>query len=400
MKHEDQEDREADLAAPVADEGHLSSSGGRPQRGRPPVDYRLKRSIECFASLDGSLYLVHEGMGSTYEIADPTPTDRAVLDLLGEGYISKPELDRRLLERGLDPTTVEASIAELIGIGVVESSDRVNPLPPSQAERFDRQLIYMSDLCQPGQIGESLQMKLSNAHVAILGCGGLGSWAACGLACAGVGTLTLIDDDTVELSNLNRQLLFDESDLGRPKVEVAAGALAAHDSSIEIQAVRTRVEGVEQLVDLTDGVDLLIGTADWPPHLLPGWINQACIRTDTPYITAGQFPPLIRVGPTVIPGRTSCLRCQELAASDEYPLYAELTEFRATNPSTASTIGAASGIIGSMIAMDAVHLLTGAIEPASLGTALMMDLRTMEVTPERIPPHPDCECRSPALSAA
>ncbi len=400
MKHEDQEDRKADLAAPVADEGRLSSSGGRPPAGRPPVRYRLKRSIECFAPSNGSVYLVHEGLGETFEILEPTLADQVTLTRLATGYADEAELRRNLRDAGLEDGSLKASLAELTAIGALEISDGASPLPPSFAQRFDRQLIYMSDICEPGQNGEELQLRLSEAHVAILGCGGLGSWAACGLACAGIGTLSLIDDDRIELSNLNRQLLYGEADLGRSKALTAAAALRAHDSGLEVNPIETRITGPDQLVDLIQDVDLLVGTADWPPHLLPRWINEACLRTDTPYITAGQFPPLVRVGPTVIPGRTACLACQELAFNADFPLHPELTAFRAANSSTASTIGAASGIIGSMIAMDAVHLLTGAVEPASLGTALMMDLRTMLVESEPIRPHPECECRSAVLTAA
>jgi molybdopterin-synthase adenylyltransferase len=139
-----------------------------------------------------------------------------------------------------------------------------------------------------------------------------------------------------------------------------------------------------------DGADLLIATADWPPYDLPRWINSACLEADVPYITSGQILPLIRIGPMVIPGRSACLECQERHARGAYPLYDELAEFRTAKPADAATLGASSGVVGSMVAMEAIHLLTGEVTPASVDTALIFDLRTMELTREEVARDPGC----------
>lgn len=382
MRHEAPQDREADHAAPFVPEGGVGTSGGRPDAGRPPVLHRLKRSVDCFTASDGTVYLLHDGLGLRFEVPDPTPSDHVVLEMLGSGFVSETEIRERLNSRGLEDASVATSLIELDAIGVTEKRDGPSRLSPQQAERYDRQLIYFADVCGPDDDADDLQARLSDAHVVILGCGGLGSWAACGLACAGIGKLTLIDDDSVETSNLNRQLLFRESDLGRPKVDAARDSLAAYNSEIELVTFRERVEGPERIAELIADSDLLVGTADWPPYELPRWINTASLDTGVPYLTAGQFPPLIRVGPTVIPGRTSCLECQEREARRDFPLYDELADFRSKQTATASTLGAASGMIGSMIAMEVIHLLTGASPPATLDATVLFDLRTMEATKE------------------
>ena len=96
--------------------------------------------------------------------------------------------------------------------------------------RFDRQLRYFSDLADGGQGASRAHERLRASRVCLLGVGGLGSWAAYALVCCGVGELVLVDGDVVEPSNFNRQILYRESDIGRPKADAAAEALAGFSS--------------------------------------------------------------------------------------------------------------------------------------------------------------------------
>lgn len=377
-------------------QGSLTDRGGRSAlapRRPPPVSrairYRLNRSVELFPASDGSFYLLRSEADDEFVLRSPTDLDRALLDLLAEGFIEKAELEQALQRRGLPTEGLDGSLAELERLGLVERAQGSGAISPEDRERYDRQLIYFSDLA-PGDSGEALQRRLGQATVVILGCGGLGSWTACGLACAGVGTLRLVDDDDVELSNLNRQLLFTEADLGRPKVEIAARALRRHNSAVNVSAIRRRVSAPDRLADLLDDADLLIATADWPPYDLPRWINQACLDAGVPWIGAGQLPPLVRIGPLVLPHESACLECLERQTRRDFPLYDELAAHRTRHPTTAATVGAASGIVGSMLAMEALHLLIGVETPASVGTAVILDLRTLRVTHERVDRDPDC----------
>jgi bacteriocin biosynthesis cyclodehydratase domain-containing protein len=226
--------------------------------------------------------------------------------------------------------------------------------------------------------------------VVIVGVGGLGTWAAAGLASAGVGRLVLIDDDVVDLSNLNRQVLYRRSDVGRPKAEVAAEALAAFNPELSLTAVVERVDGPERAAAAADGADFLVETADWPPFRLSRWLDAACWPRGIPRIVAAQFPPRVRVGPTYIPGTTGCLVCQERSLRRDWPLYDQLAEFRADRPVVAATLGPASGIIGTAIAMDVVHHLTGIAAPATAGAGLTIDLRDWSVERAEVEREPDC----------
>lgn len=396
MRHADPQAGAAGSAGLLDAEGELRTGSGRPTEalGRPSASstrYRLKRSVELFPAPDGSLYLLRNGATDEFVVDGPSNAERLILESLQTGWIAGARLRKRLSERSLSVEDLEDTLAALADLGLLECTEARPQLSIELCERYDRQLIYFSDLATLAGSAEQLQKRLLDARVLVLGCGGLGSWTACGLACAGVGRLVLVDDDRVELSNLNRQLLFGESDLGELKVDASAKALRRHNCDLDVLAVSQRVESPEDIAGLLEGVDLVIATADWPPHVLPRWVNRSCLEARVPYITAGQFPPLVRIGPMVLPGHSACLECLERQTRRDYPLYDELAAHRARNPTAAPTLGAASGIVGSALAMEAIHYLIGVPQPASVDAALILDLRTMQISREGVERDPCCE---------
>jgi bacteriocin biosynthesis cyclodehydratase domain-containing protein len=393
----DQEDREAARSGGHSPEVGLTTTGGRigSRTGRPPpiLDaraYRLKRSIELFSASDGSLYLLRSGTGDDFAVSQPTASDRLLLESLSAGFVSQGELLEAFRERRIRSDDITESLSLLREQGLIEDGGCEELLASEERQRYDRQLIYFSDLAAPGTRAEELQRRLARASVVILGCGGLGSWSACCLACAGIGSLVLVDDDRVETSNLNRQLLFAEGDIGQLKVEAAARSLAEHNSKLRIHAVPRRVRGTSDLADLVPAANLVLVTADWPPYELPRWVNQACLAARVPYMTAGQFLPLVRVGPMVVPGQSACLDCLERAARRDFPLYDEVAERQIEHAPPAATLGAASALVGSMLALETIHFLTGACRPATIDEAVIVDLRSLTVSRERIRQDPGC----------
>lgn len=394
MSHENQKVREARGSGDRRRKGTLIATGGRTGgfNGRPPlasspVRYRLKRSLEVLAAADGRIYLMRAGTGEDFVIPEPSETERAIIDSLSRAPVTRAGLRQAI--PGAEQGEAEGCLRQLLELGLVERLLDCGSLSPAQAERYDRQLIYWADLAGPGESAASLQGRLAKARVVVLGCGGLGSWAATGLACAGVGGLVLIDGDRVETSNLNRQLLFEERDIGQPKVESAAASLRRHNSELDVTTIPRAVTGPDDLAACLPGADFLIAAADWPPYRLQRWVNRACLDLEVPYVTAAQFLPRVRVGPTVIPGRSPCWECVESQAREGHPHYDEVAD-RPPGSTAAATLGAASGIVGSLMAMEAIHHLTGAVAPATCGTAVTIDLRTLEVTRERVHRNPRC----------
>jgi molybdopterin/thiamine biosynthesis adenylyltransferase len=255
--------------------------------------------------------------------------------------------------------------------------------PARSPSRHDRQLIYL---------GDDGQARLRRGRVAVIGCGGLGCWALAGLACAGIGTLVLVDDDVVALDNLNRQILYRACDVGRPKVLAARDALAAFDPELELVVHRRRVASESDVGEVIDGTDVVVEVADWPPHLLARWVDAACRARSIAHISAGQDPPKLRAGPFFLADRPGCLQCLETAARRDFPLYDELAAARSRRPATAATLGAASGIVGSLIAMEVIHHLAGIATPATANRAVLLDLLTLTVTAEVVEPQTKCTC--------
>ena len=294
---------------------------------------------------------------------------RRVLAALGPAPIRTADL-------GVEAVPVLAGL-EAAGVVMAASAD-------TAGVRHERQEPYLAEL-------GLTQRRLREASVVVLGCGGLGTWAVAALASLGIGRLVIADDDTVEPSNLNRQVLFNEADVGASKVEGAARWARAFDSSLTVVAHRERVRSPADVEALLDGADALVQTADWPPYELNRWVNAACLARGVPFISAGQVPPLLRIGPFYVPGRTACFACHERQLRAASPLYDELVEHRRSHAGDpAVTLGPSSGLVGTLVAGEVLHLLADPGSTATAGRALLLHMRTLAARWERVTRDPSC----------
>jgi bacteriocin biosynthesis cyclodehydratase domain-containing protein len=345
---------------------------------------RIKRTTEPIGSPDGDIYLLRPSADNDIRIENPDPEQRRLLEALdGEHTLEQ-------LEEEFGRQEVGDLISQLQELAVVEDAADDDLLPEAERVRFDRQLRYFSDIGDGGPTPSECQQRLREAKVAVLGVGGLGGWAAWAVACCGVGELWLIDGDRVEASNLNRQILYTEADIGLLKVEAAAARLRAFNTAMRVTATARRLESQAEIADFIDGADVVLDAADWPAHDIERWCNSACFEAGIPYITMSHFPPVARVGPLYVPGKTGCFACQETAYRREYPLFDVAVEQRRAQPSPAATLGPACGLIGGQVGLEIMHLLTGLSTPSTLGVAHIYDLRTMEVEREAVVPEPGC----------
>lgn len=345
---------------------------------------RIKRTTEPIGSPEGDIYLMRPSADNDIRIEKPDPEQRQLLASL-DGEHTLEQLRRQFGEEAVGDL-----ISQLGELEVVEDAADDDLLAPGELARFDRQLRYFSDVGSAGLTPSECQRRLREAKVAVLGVGGLGGWSAWALACCGIGEMWLIDGDRVEVSNLNRQILYTEADVGLLKVEAAAARLRAFNSAMRVTATARRLESEAEIADFIAGADVVVDAADWPAHDIERWCNSACFEAGIPYITMSHFPPIARVGPLYVPGVTGCYVCQEAAYRREYPLFDVAVEQRRAKPSPAATLGPACGLIGGQVGMEVIHLLTGLSEPSTKGVAQIYDLRTMAVEHEAVVPEPDC----------
>jgi len=236
-------------------------------------------------------------------------------------------------------------------------------LTPEEKIRYDRQLMING-------IGARGQEKLKRARVVIAGSGGLGSPAALYLAAAGIGTLRIIDHDKVELSNLNRQILHWEQDLGKSKVISAKSKLRRVNRNTKIEAVNETLDA-NNVARLVQDSNVIIDAMDNLPTRF--FLNTAAIRNKIPFVHGAVYGLEGRVM-TIIPGKTACLGCV----------------YRGTPPKVKfPVLGTTPGIIGLIQATEAIKLITGIGEPLA-GRLLIYDGLKMEFTVMKINRNPDC----------
>lgn len=227
----------------------------------------------------------------------------------------------------------------------------------NRAGRYDRQVVLP-------EIGEAGQRKLRAASVLLVGVGGLGSPAALYLAGAGVGTIGLIDDDTVSTSNLQRQVLYDESQLGQPKALCAKKRLEALNGEIDVRAYPVRLTP-ENAAELIAPYDLVIdGCDNFATRYL---INDTCVARQKPYVYGAICG---------FEGQVSVFNYP--AGGKNYrDLYPDENEMNALPPPFRGVLGVTPGIVGCVEANEALQLIAGYGEPLA-GWLWTIDLRTLQ----------------------
>lgn len=347
---------------------------------------RLKRSVDARLTADGTLYLLRGPGQPELAIRGDGPRAARLMRLL-DGSRSLDEVVVALEGAG---DNTRAAVAALVGAGAIDdAAEDLEHLSAHDAERFERQLAFYGDVLPPGDHPARAQARLRGATVCLLGVGGLGSWVAYALGCSGIGRLIGVDGDRVELSNLNRQVLFGEDDIGRFKALAAGRPLTALDRRLTFEPVVRTLDSAAAVGEVIAGADVVVSTVDHPPHLISRWVDTACFAAGIPYVAMSQHPPKVRVGPTYIPGQTGCFACQERAYRRDYPLYAQLEAAEQVRPPSA-TYGPACAVVGALAAGEVVRLLAGLGAPETIGNALIFDLHTFALEREPVPRDAGC----------
>jgi molybdopterin/thiamine biosynthesis adenylyltransferase len=243
-------------------------------------------------------------------------------------------------------------------------------LTDSQLERYARHIVLR-------EIGGEGQRKLLDAHVAVIGAGAIGSPVIQYLAAAGVGRLTIVDDDVVSLSNLQRQTLFRTSDEGAYKVDRARAVVEAINPDVGLRVIHARF-GVDDEVKIIADADVVVdGTDNFATRLL---VADTCQHMRVPLVSASvaQFEGQLAVYRGWEPDKP-CYRC--LVGGDPFREEQSCSEL--------GVLGAMAGVMGSLAAMEAIRVITGFGED-SAGKLLRVDALTLRFRTVALPKDPGC----------
>lgn len=247
-----------------------------------------------------------------------SPPQLRLLEWL-KGEYTIEEIQQRLRAEfpQVPPDGVLAMLNQLDRAGLLEEAD-LQPPPdwtPGYIERYSRHLAVFAGYERPGLSRFDQQQRFRDAHIVILGLGGTGSWIALLLTQLGIGHLTLVDDDPVNISNLTRQALYTEQDVGRNKALAAAEALHAINSETKLTTITHAIKTPEEMIPVSRDASLVIIT--FGPFLLPEptELQGVCLRQKVPCVAIGG----LHLGPLVVPGQTACFDCVRTTLSANIP---------------------------------------------------------------------------------
>lgn len=303
--------------------------------------------------------------------------------------------------RALDPQVsgadVEAAIATLRDGGFVEDASAEPPaeLTTRDRERYSRgvDLYRWMDL-SPRLDAWEIQARLRSSAVLLVGVGGTGGGTAEGLVASGVGHVHCVDPDVVELSNLNRQVLYREDDLGRPKADAAVERLRGLNSDVDVTGERRRMTTEADVAELLSArhYDLLVLCADEPDGLRRD-VNRVAWQAGVPWVDGGYNGPAVGVGVTV-PGAGACWDCRHAAEVAAYPLEfpsAAERDAYVRRRAVRSPVNAVSAAMSATLMLYAAMAVLTGVPHIDAGSRLGVNLMVPgEMLAETFPPSRDC----------
>jgi len=336
------------------------------RNGEVIVDVREQQEFEQ-SHVPGAVHVPRGHLESRIEGAAGDKSGRVVL-YCASG--NRSALAARTLQEELGYENVESMTG-----GITLWKDRgyevevPRRLTDEQRERYSRHLLIP-------EIGLEGQLKLLDAKVLLLGAGGLGSPTALYLAAAGVGTLGIVDDDVVDLSNLQRQIVHSNDRIGVPKVDSAEQAIHEINPDVEVVKYKTRIDAAN-IMEIIEGYDVIVdGVDNFPTRYL---LNDATVRLRIPVVSAAilGFDGQLSV---FAPYEGPCYRCIYPT-----PPPADLAPSCGAN----GVLGALPGVMGVLQAIEVVKLVTGSGEPL-VGRLLLYDALDTSFRDIRLRRDPDC----------
>jgi bacteriocin biosynthesis cyclodehydratase domain-containing protein len=346
-----------------------------------------------------------DGHGVVTEIEDPTGQIRRFLELLtGTRHVDEicRELQRDFPHCTLEDVQTAIVQFDQAGFLLNEADGPEGILDDYEVHRWLRNINFFGAYSNMSRNKYALQGKLRDCRVTLLGLGGLGCHLLQDMAALGIGQVRAVEFDRVELSNLNRQVLYYDGDVGKEKLGLAVSRVREFNPRMDIEPIALRLSSVEDVLRVAEDADVVICAADRPKMEIVNWVNAACVSLGVPLLTGGLDTERI-IYYTMIPGVTGCVECwrQQVAAED--PVSARLLQQKrdlqivGDNSAFTPLVTLATGLILG----ELTRVVTELAPPIAAGRLIQVrfdDFETVEV--ERWSRRPDCPvCGSPANAA-
>jgi molybdopterin-synthase adenylyltransferase len=274
---------------------------------------------------------------------------------------------------------LESVIQSLDELGFLEDAKIPSTYSPTELERYRSNFNYFSGFSSLTKNKYSFQDKLKNSKIVILGLGG-GSLTAAYLAGLGVGEIIGVDFDIVERSNLNRQFLFNEQDIGRLKSEVAQEKIKAINPEIKVTMHNKYIKNYESLLEIMDGATAVINMLDQPAIISTRWVNAACVVSKIPYYSGGINNNTIKLERYIPENNEPCYDCKLINSlqQNEDLVDSLKTTYGIVLSQVNSGFASNLSLLTSFIINDVTNLITG-LHPL-IKPMLTIDLKSMEVS--------------------
>jgi molybdopterin/thiamine biosynthesis adenylyltransferase len=343
------------------------------------------------------------GYGQITEIPDPDGAIRRLLQLLdGTRTIAQAASLLRQDYPHISPEEVEVAVAQFDEAGFLLDAAKgpKGILDEYELGRWERNINFFGSYVRLADNKYELQGRLRDCRITLLGLGGLGSHLLLDMAAMGVGHVRAVEFDRVELSNLNRQILYRDADVGQEKLHLAVARVREFNPHIDIEPISAKLSSAEEVIEVATGADLVICVADRPKMEIINWVNEGCVRLGVPLVTGG-LDTQRAVYYTMIPGRTGCVECWRRQVTAVDTVSSALLEEKRERQ-----IGGDNAAFGPLVTMttglmlgELTRLITGIAPPVAAGRLMQLafdDYAFSEA--ERWERQPDCPVCSTAAA--
>ncbi|MBI6546414.1 MAG: ThiF family adenylyltransferase [Cyanobacteria bacterium NC_groundwater_1444_Ag_S-0.65um_54_12] len=363
---------------------------------------RIKRVHNPFRTAKQLIRIGTLQVGVSAEIEDEEGHIWQLLGLLdGTSTVAEVVQQMQQVYPELTADSICAGITSLIEQGFVEDAAALPPpeLSPSELARQERSLHYYAWVdTEPRSSPYETLLRLKRSRVTLLGLGGAGSALAASLVAAGIGELHCVDFDVIQVSNLNRQLLYTSADIGRSKVAVAIERLQQLNPQVLVTGQELQIGSCSDLIPLMQQRELFVLCADTPIEQIQRWVNEAALSTRTPWLLCGYAGPMLLCG-LYLPYVSPCVSCFERheAAKWEQQAPAGIERLHDEPPLNA-VIAPSANLSGHFGALEAIYYLAG-LKPQTIGRIFHWNLMLYDhvyyVEVPRLPDCPACGENSP-----